>query len=202
MKRSLVLLFVSFLVSSTLFSQQSSDLIKQPTLGLSFFFNDFKTAQNIRNTSLSMVIRDKSGASFKEMSPGLALTYLEGISKHVDFSSTLAASYVDYPFEDKSGEQGSGSESLLVELDASLNLKLFEDKYWVNPYFSAGLGASKYKGYYGAIIPVGAGLQVDFYREAYVFINAQYRLPVTVTTSHHFFYSIGFAGVIGSKKKK
>jgi OmpA-OmpF porin, OOP family len=197
MKRASVLLVVCVLLSSTSFSQTNSGNIKQPTLGLSFVMNDFKTAANIRATSLSTVVRDKSNAKIKDMTPGLAVSYLEGISKHVDFSATLAGSFVDYPFENRSGAQTSGSESLLLEIDASVNAKMFEDKYWVNPYLSVGVGASKYKGYYGAVIPVGVGLQVDFFREAFIFINSQYRLRVTDNTSHHFYHSIGFAGVIG-----
>jgi hypothetical protein len=192
---------MSVLLSSTAFSQNNSANIKQPTLALSFLMNDFQTARNIRATSLSAVVRDKSNAKIKDMSPGIALTYLEGISSHVDFSTTLAGSFVDYPFENRSGAQTTGNEALLLELDASLNAKMFEDKYWVNPYLSAGVGASKYKGYYGAVIPIGVGIQVDFFREAFLFINSQYRLRVTDNTSHHFYHSFGFAGVIGKKRK-
>jgi OmpA-OmpF porin, OOP family len=39
-------------------------------------------------------------------------------------------------------------------------------------------------------------------REAYLLINAQYRVPITETTNYHFWYSIGLAGNIGKKKKE
>ena len=32
---------------------------------------------------------------------------------------------------------------------------MLTDKYWFTPYLTAGLGASKYKGYYGAICSAG-----------------------------------------------
>jgi len=202
MKKKLLVSLAFLFAGITAFSQGNSEYIKQPTLALHFLLNDFTTATNIRTTSISAVIRDKTRAKIKDMSPGLAVSYLEGISDHVDFSTSLGASFVDYPFEKNGKIQSSGSEALLLELDASLHVKMFPDKYWVNPYVSAGIATSKFKGYYGALLPLGVGLQVDLFHEAFLFLDAQYRVPVTTTTSYHFLYSFGFAGNIGTKKKK
>jgi hypothetical protein len=134
------------------------------------------------------------------MSPGIAVTYFRGLKSYVDFAGTLSGSFVDYPLLNK--PTGSG-DNFLLEADASLNLKMFTDKYWFTPYITVGVGASKYKGYYGAFIPVGGGLKVNIFDEAAFFITSQYRLPVTnETSSHHFMNSFGFAGVIGGGKKK
>src|SRR5438309_5397436 len=72
--------------------------IRPQAIGVSFFLNDFSSAERLRTTSLSKVIADKSWAKFNEMAPGIAITYFKGLQKHLDFSSTLAASFLDYPF--------------------------------------------------------------------------------------------------------
>ncbi len=177
---------------------QDNDYIKQPILGVNFFFNDFNGAGYFNKYGLNRAIRDKQLNQFKNMSPGLAINFLNGISKHLDLSASLAGSFLDYPIANK----GSfGNDNLLLEGDVSVNAKMLTDKYWVTPYLSAGIGASKYKGYYGAIVPLGVGLQTNFYDEAFVFINAQYRMSITENTTNHLYYSIGIAGSLGIKKE-
>ena len=172
--------------------------IRPQALGVSFIMNDFTSAQKIRNGSLEQVIREDAWAKFRDMSPGLALTYFKGLHPNIDFAGTISGSFVNYPFRNKPAGAG---DALLIEADASLNLKMFTEDYWVSPYLIAGIGASKYKGYYGAIIPLGGGLKVNFFDEAAVFITGQYRIGVTTeTTNYHFVYSLGVAGVIGKKK--
>jgi outer membrane protein OmpA-like peptidoglycan-associated protein len=63
------------------------------------------------------------------------------------------------------------------------------------------LGGSKYKGYYGAILPVGVGLQVNLFDEAFLLVNSQYRIPITENAAYHFYHSFGIAGNIGKKKE-
>ncbi len=180
----------------TAFSQ-GNDYIKGPALGIHFLFNDFSTAANIRSSSLNTILRDKQFGKIKDMTPGIAVNYLQGLSSHMDFSGRIAGSFLNYPSE---GRASFGTESLLLEADASLQAKMFSDQYWFVPYLSAGLGASKYKGYYGAFIPLGAGIQVNFFDEAFFVINSQYRVKVTDNVNDHFFFSIGLVGNIGLKK--
>ena len=167
----------------------------QQSLGVSFWLNDFGTAQKIRNSNLEKVLREKSWSKMRDMSPGLGLTYFRNLHPNIDFAGTLAASFLTYPFRNK--PLGTEDE-LLLEADASVNLKMFGDDYWVSPYLIAGIGASKYKSYYGAIIPVGAGLKVNLFEEASLFTTLQYRIGLTTeTTNYHFVYSFGVAGKIG-----
>lgn len=169
--------------------------VRGKALGVSFIMNDFNTAQRIRSGSLSQVFRDKKWSKFKEMSPGLALTYFKGMKPCIDFAGTLSASFVNYPLRNK--PQGS-SDALLLEGDVSGNFKLFDESYWVTPYVNAGVGASKYRGYYAAFIPVGLGFKVNLFDEAAIFISSQYRIPVSYETgNYHFMYSFGIAGAIG-----
>jgi OOP family OmpA-OmpF porin len=195
MKKNLAVLLAVLLVWVAAVSQH--DYIQRPTLGIFFFFNDFKTAADIRATSLRTVLRSGHFGKLKDMSPGLAVNYLTGLSKHFDFTFTLTGSFLDYTTMD-----GTllGEDNLLLEGDVSLKAKIFSNRYWLSPFFQLGTGISKYRGYWGAFIPAGTGLQLNLFDEALLMFNAQYRIAVTNTTSNHFFYSIGLAGNIGRRK--
>src|SRR5918993_2246497 len=180
-----------------LYSQEQS-YIQDPSLAIFFSFHDFKSAANVRATSLSAAIQNNQFGKIGEMSPGLGLTYLEGFHKHFDVSITLSGSLLDYPFETR---PQYNKDLFLVEADVSVRGKMFSNESWISPYLQVGVGSSLYSGYYAAFIPAGAGLQLSFFDEAYVLVNAQYRIPVTSMSSYHFFYSIGVAGKIGRKKQ-
>ena len=130
------------------------------------------------------------------MSQGLALSYGRGISETFDFSSTIAGSFLSYPFKHR---PAAGSDYLLLEADASIRGKMLSDRYWFLPYLQAGVGLSKYQGYWGTFIPAGLGLQISFFGEAYLHINAQYRIAVTESTSNHFWYGIGLVGNVSRR---
>ncbi len=197
MKKILVSSFAVFLLVATTLGQ-STNKVRPAALGISFFLNDYTTAQRIRSTSLSSVLANKKWAKVNEMAPGLALTYFKGISNYVDFAGTLATSFINKPFTNRTA---FSSDFLLMEADASLQLKLVTEDYWVQPHVSIGAGAQHINGYFGAFIPVGAGFKVNLYDEAHLYFNSQYRVPVTQATSgYRFVYNIGVAGVIGKKK--
>jgi hypothetical protein len=194
MKNVLASLFLLCLLSQNAFSQDGS--IRGQAVGVSFILNDFTTPQAIRNGSLEKTFREKTWSKFGDMSPGLALTYFKGLKKHVDFAGTLGASIVSYPL--RNGRSTPTNGLLLLEADASVNLNMLTDAYWVTPYLSAGVGASAYKGYYGAIIPLGLGFKINLFDEVNLFISSQYRVPVTYeTANYHFTYSFGVAPIIG-----
>ena len=173
--------------------------VKLPSVGLHFFFNDFKTAEEIRTSGIVSVLKTKDWKKTNRMPPGLAASYMMGLSNHVDFISTASASFMDYPVPGKDNN-GSSNKSLL-EATAEVNLKLLTDNYFITPYVSLGAGFSKYGGYYGALIPAGVGLQLNLFDEAFLLINSQYRIPVTENVAHHFYHSIGFAGNIVKRKE-
>ena len=191
-----VLLAIGFLMPVT---QAQKSEPRPAAIGISFILNDFETASRIRSTSLNRVLADKQWAKPKEMSPGLAVTYFRGLRKHIDFAGTAAFSFLRYPMASRTFY----SDKILIETDASVNLKMFSDDYWVQPYLIAGVGASVYGGkYFAAFIPTGVGLKVNLFDEAQLFTNAQYRIPVTTeTSSYHFQYQFGIAGRIGKLKE-
>lgn len=172
---------------------------KRPSLAVHFILNDFKTAEAIRKSSFGSVLNDKNWSRISQMTPGLGLQYLEGLCDHVDFASSLQISFLDYPFENK---KSTGSDDMLLEADAAVNLKLLKDNYILVPYVTAGLGASMYKSYFSAYMPLGVGFQFNLGNsDAFLFTNAQYRVPVTDLASYHFNYSIGFASSIKAGKQ-
>ncbi len=178
----------------TAFSQ-SNDPVKSPSIGINFFFNDFKTPSIISSTSLSSTLLNKKFGKIKDMVPGLGFSFLKGISSNLDFAGTIGGSFLDYT-ADNGKVLGTGS--FLLEIDASLHAKMLPDNYWVVPYLTAGVGLSKYKGYYGAIMPVGVGLQINIFNDTFIMIDSQYRLKVTESTNYHFLYSIGVVGNLKS----
>jgi OmpA-OmpF porin, OOP family len=198
MKKLLASFFTIAFISQITLAQDNA--IRPPAIGVSFFFNDFTTPQRIRTGSLSGVLREHQWAKFRDMSPGAALTYFDGVQKYIDFAGTLAVSFPTVPLPNK--PNSSTTDAALLEADASFNFKLLPENYWFTPYAIAGVGGSKYKSYYGAFIPLGLGFKVNLFDEAALFISSQYRVPVTTETSnYHFMTSIGIAGIIGSKKQ-
>src|SRR6185436_13172166 len=112
MKKIIAAFIACYLFVPSVFAQDD-DEIRPSNLGVSFFLNDFATANRIRTTSLNAVIRDKKWAKLREMSPGIAITYFQGIKKHVDFAGSLGGSFVSYTFAN--GNTPSLSESFLLE---------------------------------------------------------------------------------------
>jgi OmpA-OmpF porin, OOP family len=195
MKKILFALFALYLCAPAAHAQD--DEIRPKALGVSFFLNDFTTANRIRTTSLSSVLSNRQWAKLRDMVPGLAVTYFKGIRKHVDIAATIGGSFLNYPMPGKTFT----NNNLLLEANGAVNLKMTTEKYWVQPYISLGIGAHKYKSYYGAFMPLGVGFKVNFLDEAHLFVNSTYRVPLTVeTANYHFQHSIGIAGRLGKKK--
>ena len=140
MKKILLSLFATtFFV--TAFSQD--EYKKQPSLGIHFVLNDFKTATDLRTVGLSNVIKTSQYSKTSGMIAGMAVSYIQGLSNSVDFAGTLTGSYLAYPVPNKIS---GGKSQLLLEAVATGNVKLLSDKYRVSPFLTLGVGASKYGG--------------------------------------------------------
>jgi len=174
------------------------DYKKAPTFGFHFALNDFQTASELRSVGLGNVLKEKNWSNTKRMISGLAVSYMQGLSTNVDFAATLSGSYLDYPIPNKVTD---GQQNLLLEAAATANLKLVSDKYFLSPYITAGIGASKYKGYYGAFLPIGLGLQFKITDNTFLHVNSQYRVAITENTAYHLYHSFGVAQSFGKKKE-
>jgi outer membrane protein OmpA-like peptidoglycan-associated protein len=173
------------------------DYKKRPSFGIHFVLNDFKTAQSIRSSGLASTVNSKLWHKTNGMTPGIAISYLQGMSENLDFVGSVAGSFLNYP----NAKTPSTDPRLLLEGTASVNLKLLSDKYIINPFLTAGIGASKFGGYYSAFIPAGIGAQVKIVDEIYFMLNSQYRIPVTENASYHFYHSAGVVANLTKKKE-
>lgn len=188
------LLLLSFFVQD---GAAQTGTVRQRGIGVSLILNDFTTASRIRNASLSAVLRDKKVAKFKEMSPGLAVTYFKGFTPHIDFAASLGGSFVNISLPGKTFYQ----DYLLLEADASAHFKMLSEGAKLNLYLIGGIGASRYKNIYGAFTPLGGGIKVNVSNETQIFIQLQYRVPITTeANSYHFQSSIGVSGLLGKKR--
>jgi outer membrane protein OmpA-like peptidoglycan-associated protein len=198
MKKILALLMALYFFVPASFGQNEET--RPAAVGISFILNDFTTPDRIRSTSLSRVFNKKQFAKTSEMAPGLAITYFKGLRPHLDFAGTLAGSSARYKFADQTV---LSKEKFLLQADASLNFKMTTEKYWLQPYLLAGLGAQMYGGsHFGAFAPLGVGMKVNIMDEAHFFVTSQYRVPVThESVAYSFFHQFGIAGRIGKKKE-
>jgi len=197
MKKLLAPLAAILLYAPSIFSQD--DNIRPAELGISFDLFDFTTPARIRSSSLSSVLSNKKWAKIKEMSPGIGIHYFKGLQKHIDFAGTVAGSFLSYPMPDRPVQ---ASDKFLLDFNASALFKLTSDDYWFQPFISAGIGGHKYSKIWGATLPLGVGFNIDFFNEAKIFIQSQYRVPVTPGSSNYnFFHAFGITGRLGAKKE-
>ena len=188
-------------LSTGLFSQTLTSYKKTPTLSVNFFLKDMQTANLIDHTSLSSVLNNKQWTKTKDMSPGLALQYFEGLTDHIDFMGSLGGSFVKYPFSYYSGVTSPTESKFLLETSANLNFKLLTDNYFMVPYFTLGLGASMYNGaYFAAYVPTGLGLQLNLGEGTFVNTVFGYNAKISPLSTNHLTYSIGISSPLKDKK--
>jgi outer membrane protein OmpA-like peptidoglycan-associated protein len=196
-----ILFFTVVLGLSAISFAQTTSYKKTSSLGVNFFLQDFKTPAIINSGSLSGALLNNSWAKVKDMSSGLSVQYMNGITEHIDFSTSLGGTFVNYPFRAASGMTPLGTNKLLLELDASVNIKLLTDKYFLVPYLNAGIGASMYGGsYFAAFMPIGGGLQMNLGEGAFIHTQMNYRSQVSAFATNHLNYSIGFSTALKEKK--
>ena len=181
---------VGLFTASAQTSPKTYEFKKGKYLTLNIGMYDFATATAIRSTSLNNVLSNKKWSKLRNCDPAFGLGYMQGLTNHLDLATSLSGSFVQYPFRNRAT---STSDVFLLDANAVVNLKLLTDKYVVVPYLSAGFGASLAKNYLGALVPVGAGIQINLFKETFLMTNFQYRLPITENASHHFYYNIGVA---------
>ena len=197
MKHLFVSLLAAIMIAPVV--QGQDDEIRSSEIGVSFDLYDYKTAQLIRSTSLSAVLRDKQFGKLKEMFPGIGVHYFQGVKKHIDVSGALHATFLSQPVGNK---PDNGVDRFQLQIEGLALFKMVSDKYWIQPHLIAGFGGQKYGIYYGAYIPLGVGLNINFFDEGRLFINSTYRTPITTgTVNYHFMHAFGIAGRIGKKKE-
>ena len=172
---------------------------KPSTFVFHTFYNDFRTAQLVRTSSLKNVFDNHLWSKLSQMQMGFGVNYLKGINNNLDFVATLDGSSTDYLYKDGTT---NGKSAFLLDANGAVNLKILTDRHKIVPYLSGGAGFSMYQGKTGFYIPVGAGLQFNLINEAFVFTNFQYRRALTADVNNHFQYNIGVGASLVKKKAK
>lgn len=189
MKQLFVLLVAacSFFVAQA----QNKDLKKQPSIGFQASFFDFETGSDIRNRGLATVLREKNFSNLNRLAPGVTIHYMQGITNHIDVMARLGAAFLRYPV--RNGVNTSTNDNFYLEADANINLKLLPDNYWVVPYLQAGIGVSKERASFMAQMPLGVGLQINFFDQTFLHINTGYRVPITARANYGLVHSFGIS---------
>jgi outer membrane protein OmpA-like peptidoglycan-associated protein len=203
MKR-IVLFFVAACIISASFAQKTrTGGTRGKTLGVHFFLQDFASGRGLDTGKIKDVLNRKQWYKPSELVSGFALSYSKGITPKVDLRATLSGSFEDYLFKNRAK---FGSNDFLGELDIAGNFKALDDSHVLIPYLTAGIGASYYKGYIGAIAPIGLGLQLNLFNETYIDLQTQMRLGLTDNTTNHLYHSLGVIGklpvVVKTKKPR
>jgi len=197
MKKILSALFALYLLVPASYGQD--DETRPKALGISFFMNDFVSPARIRSSSLVKVLADKKMAKLSDMNAGLAISYFKGLRRNIDYSVTLGGSFFRYPMPNRA----FGSDKLLLDATGAVHLKMTSERYWVQPYITLGVSGHKYLNYYGVTMPLGLGLKINLLDDAHLFINSNYRVPITVeTANYHLQHALGVAARLGKKPVK
>ena len=207
MKQKLTLILALTLLATSAFSQKNkkmgNDNKKGPLFGLHFNMEDYNAPLGIKNPGTGKVYN-----KFRDMDKGFSLSYWKGLTKRVDFSIRANAMFRDY----RAIRTGLTQKTEIgLELEPSLNVRVFPDAALLNPFLTVGAGGGWYTDKIGFYVPAGIGLQVNFNSVTYLFVQAQYRWDLTKkdpqygnkkVTGDRLFYSIGFAQNIGKEKVK
>jgi OmpA-OmpF porin, OOP family len=199
MKQKLTLL-CSFLVVATLASAQMMDSkfssAKKGTLvGIHFNALDLATPVTLKNAAGT-----RTFSRIQDMDYGLALSYWKGLTKTIDLSAKAGLLFHDYSTIDR-GSVNAGKEAIGIELEPALNFRPYGDNALLSPFLTAGVGVGRYTGKFGAYLPAGVGVQVNFNSISYILVQAQYRFSLSkAVVKDNMFYSLGLAQNIGAAK--
>ena len=170
MKQKLVLLFSLVFMASGLFAQTEGGLVtpaskKGSLFGIHFNAVDFTTPETWKNNTSS-----RDFARVKDMDFGFSLSYWKGLTSRIDFSTKANLLVHNYSSEDRN--EATTKTEMGIELEPSLNIRALKDDKLINPFLSVGIGGGYYTGEFGAYVPAGVGLQLNFNSVTYLLLQA------------------------------
>jgi len=202
--KKIILSALGFLFASTSFAQLSG-------IGIHFGANDFYGPQTGKyftdnkytvTNNLETGNMDTSSKKTFRWHPLIRVTYWHSIGKHMDVNLGLSLGNVDYPNADKDSSYilrrqfgATKSIGLLAEFDVRFNYNILpKESYIVSPYLFAGISGSHHPIYFGATIPVGAGLNFNISKDHNLFLNLEsaYKIAATDHDQNHLQHSVGF----------
>lgn len=128
---------------------------------------------------------------------GVSLMYWKGLTRNLDMSIRYNGLFTDY-----TKSTPSSAFNLVNELEGALHLRALSDDHLINPFISAGIGVGRYGKSFVPYAPVGVGIQVNLFSQAYAFLQGNYRLSFQdAKLDNNTFYSFGVAAAIKPGKK-
>ncbi len=192
MKLTQKLTFLALLSSTFAFSQVKLG-VKPQIFSFNISLSDYSFPGQIKDSSLSVALKQKEWYKPGEKSFGLGISFWKGLTQKVDFSANLTGTFSNFPALFVKNDS-IGKAKFTPQLDALLHLKAFSEKSKVNPFLTAGVGAGYFIDQIEVYAPLGAGLQFRFKEGAYLIAQAQWRKKITSGINNDYlFYSVGFA---------
>ena len=193
MKQKLTLLF-SFLVlvafaSAQMMNSKYSSAKKGDLFGIHINALDVFTPENFKHNNNREIITD-----FRKMDIGMSLSYWKGLTKTIDFSTRAGFSMDDFSSAASNRTNSNNENQFAVELEPSFNIRPYGDNHFIAPFLSVGIGGGRYSHDYGAYVPAGLGIQLNFHSSTYILIQTQYRYALTRNVLKDAIgYSVGIA---------
>jgi len=199
MKQKLTLILALSLLATSAFSQKTKKMgngdKKSTLIGLHYNLADFTAPLGIKDPITGRVY-----SKIRDMDKGFSVSYWKGLTSRIDFSLKANVMFRDY----SAIYYGTVNKTEIgLELEPTINIRPFPDEALFNPFLTVGVGGGRYTDHWGAYVPAGLGLQVNFNSFTYLFIQGQYKWTLTKKTlGDNLFYSFGIAQNIGKEKVK
>jgi len=133
---------------------------------------------------------------FSQVDQGLSISYIKGINRYFDWQLNLSGA-----FPDSTAKKNLSTEkTLLLQTDIAIRTRFRESKKNFQPYLLTGTGLSYHQKNWGSYLLAGVGIELH-YKELYFPVTASYHLSLSQHLNHHFYYSIGIAGIVGMARK-
>ena len=156
------------------------------------FAQEFNTTKKpgLFGFSGNMVSFSNKLSKLKNADYGFSLMYWKGLTNKIDLSARYNGLFSNY------AKTEAAKGEYINEAEVSLHARPMSDNHFVSPFITAGIGAGNYaKKAIAPYVPVGAGLQLNFYNESYIFLQGNYRFSLAkAKLDDNIFLSLGVAG--------
>jgi outer membrane protein OmpA-like peptidoglycan-associated protein len=207
MKRNI--LYLSLVISGLMLSGQAQG--QQHGVGLHFGAYDFWGPQtgdyfmsDRRTSEYNDARRTYDTAHHNKLywRPMVKASYWWRINSNFDVNAALSFASLEYPTSNNDSafvskyrlETGDRKERFLSELDLRFNYSILSrDRWIVSPYVFAGINASYHDIFFGADIPLGAGLNIALNKAHDLSLNLEsaYKIAATDHDVNHLQHSAG-----------
>ena len=196
MKQKLTIFLTFLALASVAFAQKEKAVCtKTRMIGMHINALDVSTPEIWKANS-----GPKTLAGIKELDLGFSVSYWQSLCHNLDFSTKATVMFHNYAAVDR--KVYSNKLNLVgVEIEPSINAKLYPQTNIFNAFATIGVGAGNYSNKYGAYVPTGFGLSACLSSTTTVMLQTQYRFSLTTDVlKDNVFHSIGIAQTMGKEK--